>query len=242
MENFNLFKNDWITSLFDRNNVIEFPFVHLNVPSVLDDELFEYIKKNFIDGSCLAIDEISDDPVISHKEKRDTYFLTNELLKNLKDQSSKIFWEQFLKIFKSNVCAIKTQFLLEIEKLGIDQDIGIDNISLAFRFVTETLPFSLTPHIDMPQKLAVGVIYISSSGDLSAGGTHLYQRKSDGELKKCKAYEFDENRLVLIPRVENSWHGGEWPGNGTRKTFHIYFFRHSSDAANSIRNEYRFLM
>jgi hypothetical protein len=238
-----VFNANFINSLLSKCTVSKYPFLHTYQTDFLSGIDFDLIKKNFVSDKMLFK---HDSAKVTNKHKidsRDSYFLSYELLQELKDSGTKKFWTKFIESTADQINDIKTCLLHDLKKLGIDTDLSIDDITISFRFVTEELPFQLPPHIDMPAKLAVAVLYVESSGEVIGGGTQLYSKTLEGNFAVEKSFDFVENSMLIIPRIESTWHGGKWKGKGERKTFHMYIFKHPCDkSAEYARRKYSFMM
>jgi hypothetical protein len=92
------------------------------------------------------------------------------------------------------------------------------------RLVSEQCPFILPPHLDMPFKLLVLVVYLNESGGDENNGTTLYTKNNNGTFTYIKNTLYKENTAVAMLRTSNSWHGGTWDGNTRRTTLHIYYY------------------
>ncbi|MCL1049516.1 hypothetical protein L2755_07780 [Shewanella abyssi] len=232
----------WIKELFSESHAIAQPFTHFRQSDMFSAASFKTLQRNFIDDN--SIREISKPNLsdISTLRKRPSYFLCPEMIDALYCSDNKVFWLSFFENYSRSEQEIKLCLLEKFKIIGVDNNYCTDNLSIAFRFVTETLPFSLEPHMDMPQKIAVGVIYVSNSGELDRGGTHLYCKTGETQFTENTCYDFVENSLVLIPRVSDSWHGGKWKGEGERKTLHIYFFNHPKKDKEYLRNKFSFFL
>ncbi|NRB11450.1 MAG: hypothetical protein HRU35_07585 [Rickettsiaceae bacterium] len=232
----------WVRSIFCKNDITQQPFQHIFRDHFFSKSCFDTLKSNFVEAGLVNENNISREKKENRLVGRDSYFLCPELLEKMKCIETQNFWKKFITNFKSSLPETKAYLLNEFQRAGLATEYSTDNLSIGFRFVTETLPFDLAPHMDMPQKIAVCVVYVSTSGQIEHGGTHLYKKNHDTSFKEEVCYDFIENNLVLIPRVLDSWHGGTWRGQGTRKTFHIYFFSHPTNSIKSLRNRFSFLM
>lgn len=223
-------KGLWVLSLFDESSYVDSPFVHYFSKMYFTELSFSGVKKYFI------TDE-------SQKSKnRNDVFLSKPVINKIKDKDAQIFWSCFYNSIEDQSEVIKKRLMEVFSELVPGRILNIDNISIGFRFVEEQLPYTLEPHMDQPQKLAVAVIYVDSPKICVSGGTSLYRFSDEVGFELVKVYEFESNSIVLIPRVQNSWHGGEWKGEGTRRTLHVYFFWHPEHMALSLRRHYEFMI
>lgn len=148
------------------------------------------------------------------------------------------FWLDILEDFHVNKSALK-KWLITSQAHRLPPIITSEEfLSLGVRLVSESLPFTLRPHIDRPQKAAVAIFYINSPEQ--SGGTALYEKVGNA-FEVRKKLPFMPGSGLFMNRVHASWHGGDWQGHGFRQTLHLYFFAHPAHQKKAIRQRYTHL-
>lgn len=224
---------EWIVSIIKDTEFACLPFLHAINKNAVSPEIFPLIKKLYIGQEHLATDAFKG-------KERVSFFLCPEMLSKVLCPTRKNFWENVFFSIKENISELKLTGFNTLKRLGYNQVDSPEGLSIAVRFVSENLPFTLEPHLDMPEKAGVLILYIDNTGLNSRGGTQLFIKNSYGNYEVAIEYDFLENFSILIPRLDNSWHGGSWQGSGTRKTLHIYFFNYKN--ASDVKNNNSFIL
>jgi hypothetical protein len=203
-EGMNFFCDRWFDCLFSKENIRREPFLHLYKERFFSQIQFENVKKHFVSEEKLISNSIFMKTKFQESNRK-SFFLSEMLVRDMSGCDDRLFWTGFLNNIKESSGNIKSNFLEKINDLGSGNGFTLDQLTLAFRFVTEKLPYILEPHVDQMQKIAVGVVYVNAPKDFYDGGTQLYSYSAKNMLALSRNYQFIENDFILIPREENAW-------------------------------------
>lgn len=138
-----------------------------------------------------------------------------------------LFWAKLHEYFcsRETIESFITPFTTDTKRDAVLRtNFDTSTLAASLRLVREYCPFVLPPHIDMPTKVLVVLVYLDTERRRESNGTTLYS-KNRSEFTPVKVIPYHPNAALLTPRTSHSWHGGEWKKEGTRDTLHIYYFQ-----------------
>ena len=182
------------------------PFLHTQLSDIFAPYVIARITRDFPNE-----EDMTEARKRSRRGRRCHFWITNGSVANYLKTSS--IWPMLL---RANFQESLRRFLIDRTYLRFTT---AGDVRFTYRYVREELPYFLPPHLDMESKAGVLIVYLEAEGvDL---GTSLYAQKASG-FREAKRVDFVQNHGILIPRMADSWHGGEWRYSGYRKTLHIY--------------------
>jgi len=157
---------------------------------------------------------------LNNKDFNSTYDYTNQLIKlnikkieeydryiykfDSKSTFSKLFLEKFIHIIKIIYPdELKYKFEFDISLSICDNSFNLHDI-----------------HTDIVNKIFTGIFYVSEKGN----GTELYNENNKTSLKKT--VEWNQNKLFLFKRTDNTWHNFNALGLDTpRVVYNLNIFK-----------------
>lgn len=107
--------------------------------------------------------------------------------------------------------------ILDLQKKTVREEVenllGIDtsNAYVRLEILRDTKSFWLQPHVDIPEKLMSGMIYVNTTNESESLGTDLYETDAEGIPQYVKTIPFKHNTGVIWRNDSHTYHGVE-PG------------------------------